>query len=131
MATYFSSSTVLGFAWLDLFSLYSAYELEIKYIVSACCEHSLWQNCPSNLELQEKLLYKKSACLSSSSLHAHRRRAITQLYQLLSTFLKFHFISYVYPIVLWRFRIHSNNIVSLLHGITLFVLELSRLFFSV
>ena len=29
---------VLGSAWLDLSSLHSAYELEIKYSVSACCE---------------------------------------------------------------------------------------------
>ena len=36
---YLSDTTVLGLDWLVLFSLYSAYELEIKYTVSACCEY--------------------------------------------------------------------------------------------
>ena len=50
---------VLGSARLDFFSLHSAFELEIKYIVSACCECFLRQNCPLNLELQEKFLNKQ------------------------------------------------------------------------
>ena len=31
---------VLGLHWLELFSLYSVYELESKYSASTCCESS-------------------------------------------------------------------------------------------
>ena len=58
---------VLGSAWLDLLSLHSAFELEIKYIVSACGECFLRQNCPLNLELQEKLLNKQADILISKN----------------------------------------------------------------
>ena len=36
--SYLSGTTLLGLSWLDFFSLRSTFELEIKYIVSACCE---------------------------------------------------------------------------------------------